>query len=249
MQVDRSSVATALKYVRVATASTMLLATLLAASQGYGCSDISDEGLIKKAGDARSVHVARQPGSGAVSSSSAPVNAILGAVGAFNDLQARIVTGPLLERLIVESRDAVIGGSLPIPPCIRLQLTGYASEDSMDRVRYKVDDEGSFNLAQLLVEAGFADAVTLVDVIVFRRASAAANAAAWAHELTHVDQFRAWGVRGFAVRYARNWRAVETPAYVKSDGFDRWQRSQQKGASKERASGPIDCRPGAVRSP
>ncbi|MDT4875752.1 hypothetical protein FQZ97_1111450 [compost metagenome] len=57
-------------------------------------------------------------------------------------------------------------------------------------------------------------AVTLVDVILFRdREGALHDVALWAHELKHVQQFREWGVEGFAARYAEDPDSVEAPAY------------------------------------
>jgi len=162
-------------------------------------------------------------------SSNAVANTINSIAAALNELQADVLTGPMLEKAIVQSRNNAISGSMPIPPYIRQQLTGYATEDSMNRVRYKIGNGGSLNIA-LLLEGGFADAVTLIDVVVFRDAKAATNVSAWAHELTHVDQFRDWGVHGFAVQYARNWRAVENPAYAKGYGFCNWLQSRKDSA-------------------
>src|SRR5262249_26609331 len=118
--------------------------------------------------------------------------------------------------------NTAINGAMPIPPQIRQQLTGYASEDSMNRVRSKIGDNGFANLAHLLEQGGFAAAVTLIDVIVFRGPSEAADPSIWAHELTHVDQYRDWDVTSFAVQYARNWRSIEDPAYAKGDGYQAW---------------------------
>lgn len=149
---------------------------------------------------------------------------------AVNELQANLLTGPTLEQAIIGSRNTAINGSLPIPPDIRRQLTGYASEDSMNRVRFKIGDNGFFNLARLLEQGGFASAVTLIDVIVFRGPSEAADPSIWAHELTHVDQF-AHGTQSFTVRYARNWRSIEDPAYEKGNGFWSWKQRTRNDQS------------------
>lgn len=141
---------------------------------------------------------------------------------ALNELQANLLTGPTLEQAIIASRNTAINGAMPIPPNIRQQLAGYASEDSMNRVRYKIGDNGFVNLARLLEQGGLANAVTLIDVIVFRGPSEAADPALWAHELTHVDQYRD-GTHSFAVRYTRNWQTIENPAYEKQNNFDNWQ--------------------------
>jgi len=161
---------------------------------------------------------------------------IQGFAGAFNAFQARTVTGPLLEQAIVASRNDAFTRSYPIPPHIRRQLQGYATEESMNHVRYTIGHGSPFNLARIVDMGDFADAVTLVDVVVFRDSSAAANLSAWAHELTHIDQFREWGVGSFSVRYARNWREVEDPAYRQGDGFDDWRQSQRDRAQKRSSS-------------
>ena len=146
---------------------------------------------------------------------------------ALNELQASVLSGPALEQAIIASRNTAINGAMPIPPSMRQQLTGYASEDSLNRVRYKIGDNGFANLARLLEQGGLASAVTLIDVIVFRGPSEAADPALWAHELTHVDQYSE-GTRSFAVRYTRNWQTIENPAYEKGDNFYNWQVSKQE---------------------
>ena len=92
----------------------------------------------------------------------------------------------------------------------------------MNRVRYKIGDNGFLNLANLLEKGGFAGAVTLVDVVIFRGPSEASDPSRWAHELTHVDQYQAWGVHSFAIQYARDHNSVEAPAYAKGNGYWAW---------------------------
>jgi hypothetical protein len=118
---------------------------------------------------------------------------------------------------------------MPIPPYIRQALTGYASEDSMNRVRYKIGDNGFFNLANVLERGGFASAVTLIDVVVFRGPNEAQDLTIWAHELTHVDQYAQWGVHSFAVQYTRDYGSVEAPAYAKGNGYGVWAQQQGMG--------------------
>jgi hypothetical protein len=119
---------------------------------------------------------------------------------------------------------------------IRTILTGYASEYSIDRVRFKVGDAGFLNLAHLLEQGGLASAVTLNDVVIFKGPSEAANPAIWAYELTHVDQYRDWGVDNFAVSYTRNWHDVENPAYAKGDGFLAWYQKKAGQAAAQLAT-------------
>jgi hypothetical protein len=135
-------------------------------------------------------------------------------------------SGAALAQTIVQSHNTAVNGSARIPITIRQQLTGYASEDSMNRVAYKVGDSGAVNLAHLLEQGGMASAVTLIDVVVFRGPSEADDLSIWAHELTHVDQYREWGVNSFAVQYVRNWHGVENPAYAKGNGYASWAANQ-----------------------
>ncbi|UCI23976.1 DUF4157 domain-containing protein [Mesorhizobium sp. B2-8-5] len=152
--------------------------------------------------------------------------AVQAVADALNELQANVLTGPALEHAIRASRNSAIKGSMPIPPEIQKRLKGYSTKDSMKVVRYKIKDKGFVNLARLLEQGGFADAVTLIDVVVFRGPGEAADPSIWAHELKHVEQYQAWGVRRFAIRYARNSGSVENPAYAKGNGFLAWQRSK-----------------------
>jgi len=132
------------------------------------------------------------------------------------------VGGVPLEQWIIASHNSAINGAMPIPPQIRQALTGYASEDSMNRVRYKIGDNGFLNLAHMLEQGGFASAVTLIDVVIFRGPSEASDPSIWAHELTHVDQYRDWRVHSFAIQYARDYNSVEAPAYAKGNGYWAW---------------------------
>jgi len=207
------------------------LVTLIHAPLSFACGGIFDVGCNLQHGGLSPENIGRQ----ATKAGQDVANAI-------NELQASTLSGPALEQAIVASHNTAMSGSMPIPPNIRQQLTGYASEDSMNRVRYKIGDNGFVNLARLLEQGGFASAVTLIDVIVFRGPSEAANASIWAHELTHVDQYRA-GAHSFAVQYARNWRSVEDPAYAKGDGFVAWQQ-QGHTSSPTPVAWPQQAQPG-----
>lgn len=133
---------------------------------------------------------------------------------------------PGLEQWIIQSRNSAINGAVPIPPQIRQVLTGYASEDSMNKVRFKIEDNGFLNLARVIEQSGSASAVTLIDVIVFRDLAGASNPSLWAHELTHVDQYTNWGVHSFAISYIRDHGDVERPAYAKGDGYSAWRQAR-----------------------
>jgi hypothetical protein len=150
---------------------------------------------------------------------------------AVNEAQAQ-ATGAWLEQWIIASHNTAVSGAMPIPPLIRQALTGYASEDSMNRVRYKIGDNGFLNLADVIEKGGRVQAVTLIDVIIFRGPSEASDPSLWAHELTHVDQYRDWGVHSFAIQYARDYNTVEAPAYAKGDGYSTW--AQNHGVQNQR---------------
>ena len=140
-------------------------------------------------------------------------------------LEAQVqATAPILERWLIESRNsAKRGGTSPIPPQIRENLEGFYDEDILNRVSFKVGDSGLANLANLSIRYGDAAAVTLIDVVVFNNNSDAQNnVVLWAHELKHVQQFRDWGVRDFAIRYLRSWRGVEGEANTAEEQFVQW---------------------------
>ncbi|SDJ88573.1 protein of unknown function [Bradyrhizobium sp. Rc2d] len=130
------------------------------------------------------------------------------------ELQSSIFTGPALEQWIKASRDTAINGAMPMPPNIRQALSGWYSEALMNKVRYKAGDGGALNLANNSIRIGHAEAVTLIDVIVFKGPSEAQDPALWAHEMKHVEQYDSWGVHSFAVQYMRSWNGVEDPAYA-----------------------------------
>lgn len=127
---------------------------------------------------------------------------------------------PIFEQWLKESRRTSSRGARPIPDQIRRQLKGFYSDDLLNRARYKIGDPGVFNLANLSIQYGDAAAVTLIDVIVFRDGlDADYDARLWAHELKHVQQFRDWGTRDFAIRYLRSWNSVENAAYDADQRF------------------------------
>ncbi|BAN47252.1 DUF4157 domain-containing protein [Metapseudomonas resinovorans] len=126
----------------------------------------------------------------------------------------RVAAGSL-QQWIVQSRNNLASGQIqPIPLHIRAQLEPYYDLRVLDTVRYKVGIDGELNAANTLMQNPDVEAVTLVDVIVFRNPQDAQdNVALWAHELKHVQQYLDWGVQDFALRYTRDFNAVEAPAY------------------------------------
>jgi hypothetical protein len=130
------------------------------------------------------------------------------------EFQSSVFTGPALEQWLWASRNSAMNGAMPMPPEIMQALQGWYDPGLMNMVRFKVGDGGALNLANNSIRIGTAEAVTLIDVIVFKGPSEAADPALWAHEMKHVQQFRDWGVHSFAVQYMRSWNSVEDPAYA-----------------------------------
>ena len=121
-----------------------------------------------------------------------------------------------LESWLVQSRNTAAAGDVrPIPLNIRVQLEDYFDLQVLETARYKVGDATEFNAANTMLQNPDVQAVTLVDIIVFRSEEAALNdVALWAHELVHVQQYQQWGVAEFAKRYSRDYDSVEAPGYA-----------------------------------
>ncbi len=142
---------------------------------------------------------------------------------------------PLLASWLETSRNDSFLKSEPIPPFIRDALTGYVADDILTRARFLVADSASdtLNLGDMTIRFGQAvngfdiEAITLIDVIVFRSAEAAQNdAALWVHELAHVKQYLDWGVDEFANRYVNNPVAVEDEAYSAANAYKEWKAAK-----------------------
>lgn len=150
---------------------------------------------------------------------------------------------PVFETWLRQSRNDASNGAMPIPPDVRRQLEGFYDSDLLNSVRYKVGDPGVFNLSNLSIQYGSAQAVALIDVVVFKNGQQAqTDAELWAHELRHVKQFRDWGVRDFTVKYLRSWNSVEGEAYEAQQAFVNW-------AQTRTASAPLAPPPFAVSAP
>lgn len=157
-------------------------------------------------------------------------------------LEANAQAGaPVLEAWLNQSRNDASSGAMPIPQHIRHQLQGFYDTDLLNRARFKVGDPGVLNLSNLSIQYGGAAAVTLIDIIVFKNAADAYNnTTLWAHELKHVQQFRDWGVRDFAIRYLRSWNGVEGEAYAAENSYQRWSAQMaQRGQVTSGAPPPI----------
>ncbi|HEX3989806.1 MAG TPA: DUF4157 domain-containing protein [Acetobacteraceae bacterium] len=130
----------------------------------------------------------------------------------------------LLAELIQSGREAAIAnGVRPMPPRVHSALLGYFPDAMLRKVRFASGHADTITIPGLAMTYGHIDAVTLVDVILFRDDDAARNdAKLWAHELTHVMQYERWGVEGFAMRYLQDSDSVEQEARDNAQRFVAW---------------------------
>ena len=121
-----------------------------------------------------------------------------------------------LANALVLSRDAAWAeGTRPMPPHIRQVLLKWYPADLLDSVEYRTGISEDSTLQSLALRHGDATAITLIDTIVFANPEDAEhNIALWGHEMKHVEQFRRWGLIGFAQAYVRDHKAVEDEAYA-----------------------------------
>lgn len=124
--------------------------------------------------------------------------------------------------LLRSRAQAVQAGVRPIPPAMRRKLRRYFPAALLRSVRYRVGARPAATMQGLVLDSGRKDAITLINVIVFRTARKARNDELWAHELEHACQFRRWGVAGFVRRYMRNDWAVEWQAYETEFRYERY---------------------------
>ena len=124
------------------------------------------------------------------------------------------IAATALANALVASRDAAWEqGTRPMPPHIRQALLAWFPAELLDSVEYRVGVAEDGSVQSLAMRYGDATAVTAIDTIIFRSAwDAENNVALWGHEVKHVDQFRTWGLMGFAQRYVRDHQAVEAEA-------------------------------------
>lgn len=125
-------------------------------------------------------------------------------------------------------------GTEPIPADIRDQLEPYFDEDLLDDVRWAYSNQyidlGSVISAWYRAEGG---AVTLIDTIVYSSSYAAGRRFLWAHELTHVMQYRELGLDGFARVYVTNPHLLEQQAW---DNARRIELAIQRDARRARVA-------------
>lgn len=120
---------------------------------------------------------------------------------------------PALAATIRLTRDrARASGVRPAPANVIRALSPYFSPGVLTQVRWRTP-MAQPSMSGLLVNWYFREgAVTLSDVILFSDAGLAQDPGFWAHELTHVEQYRRYGVDGFAHRYVNDWESLEREA-------------------------------------
>ncbi len=136
-----------------------------------------------------------------------------------------IVTATL-ESALKRSRDAARIDSHPLPDEVREAMLPFYPEELLEDVRYSVGDTSPAGLAGFAIRNGNAAAVTLIDTVVFSDEGHVRNIALWAHELHHVQQYKDWGVAGFAARYAFGWNNVEAEATARARDFVAWYKER-----------------------
>lgn len=120
---------------------------------------------------------------------------------------------PALATTIRLTRDrAWASGVRPAPANVIKALAPYFSPGLLTQVRWRTPMPQP-SMSGLLVHWYFREgAVTLSDVVLFSDSGLAQDPGFWAHELTHVEQYRRYGVDGFARRYVNDWESLEREA-------------------------------------
>jgi len=114
------------------------------------------------------------------------------------------------------SRDQLRAEAQPLPPEVISALQGHFDADLLATTRYVIGDPNASGLARFAIRNGRAAAVTLIDIIVLASPEYKDDLALWAHELAHVEQYRAWGKPRFAETYMLRWRDVEAEAEARA---------------------------------
>ena len=144
----------------------------------------------------------------------------------FFDPQAALETGieiaaATLANALVASRDAAwVQGTEPMPPHIREALLIWYPPALLDSIEFRVGVAEDATVQSLSMRYGDATAVTAIDTIIFADAwDAENNVVLWVHEVKHVEQFRRWGLLGFARRYVLHHHGDEDEAYATAAAF------------------------------
>jgi Domain of unknown function (DUF4157) len=143
----------------------------------------------------------------------------------YNDQLNGFVASLLARPIVAARQDALTAGTEAMPQRIAGAFAGYFPPELCRSVRWRVGG-GVWSLPGVALQYGDALAITLIDVVLFQRAEDAQwNEKLWAHELTHVMQYRRRGIDGFAARYVADGNAVEAEAYRNADRYEAWRQA------------------------
>jgi Domain of unknown function (DUF4157) len=131
-----------------------------------------------------------------------------------------------LQSALQRSRDAVRPESKPIPEEVVKALEPFYPPELLKNIRYTIGDTTPAGVAGFAIRNGNAAAVTLIDTVVFKNEDYIHSLALWAHEIHHVEQYKEWGLAGFAQRYAFGWADVEAEASARADAFLAWYKER-----------------------
>ena len=148
-----------------------------------------------------------------------------GATGAVrHDITESVVesVAPLLKNLILASRnDALNAGAGPLPPEIVWEFQGFYAQNVLSAY-WRVGQGNDLSLQANSFRYGDRAAIVLDTVLVFRNWQDTQSLWLWAHELAHLEQYRAWGIDNFTKLYIRDHQSIENAANRRADEFMAW---------------------------
>jgi Domain of unknown function (DUF4157) len=108
-----------------------------------------------------------------------------------------VAIGLLVQWITASRQQALAAGTEPVPPLIVQGMAGYFQPGLEQAVRWRSTGTTEFSLPGLAFQYGDAAAITLIDVVLFRSDSDGRHdLKLWAHEMTHVEQYRAGASTG-----------------------------------------------------
>lgn len=119
------------------------------------------------------------------------------------------LTAAPLATAIRAARERHVANAKPLPDDVKKALAGVFSQATLSRAKFVVG-RIEITLPNFIGKGprfmGGGNAVVVDDIIVFPKPpkSFAKNSFWWTHEITHVEQYKRWGVESFAYRYARD---------------------------------------------
>jgi hypothetical protein len=152
----------------------------------------------------------------------------------FDIAKTAFVPGAVLATEIRRSRNQLRFGARPIPKEIAARLAPYFPPDIINNTTWNDYDPNRITFDKATFETTDKLAITIDDVIVFRNRPQAENPnewRLWAHELTHVAQYKHMGVEGFATAYILDWTRLEEQAEDWEDHV--WRLEWCRGAASQ----------------